>query len=242
MSVFRTSLFLILCFSFFLENASAENRHFDDIGKFAERICDRIEIHGVISREEIRAKLEGEIPGLARVLGAKISSAGEITLNDIRYEGLTIESLPAQMQDSRECKKEMVILLVKEWEKFQGQVSNRDNGQHRGNSDHQRRQGVGSALFLVDVEKVVRDFSNCQYVDIQDVKFQSGGYGGYRISGGVYVVSGKYAIKGSKGYDGEIEIKIDESGGVVSIKWRDDVNGVYRSADQKCLVGRVATP
>jgi hypothetical protein len=86
----------------------------DNISKFANQICDEIETSGSISRSDIKIKLFGKISPLSKILGVKLNANGSYRINDIKFEGLPYQFIPKQMKDSRECKKEIVFILLEE--------------------------------------------------------------------------------------------------------------------------------
>ena len=85
-----------------------------EISVFAKEICDEISTIGSIKRTEVEGKISGKLDGIAKLLGASISAEGTIKLDDINYKGIPYEKLPEQMSDSRECKKSITMMLLKE--------------------------------------------------------------------------------------------------------------------------------
>ena len=86
----------------------------NNISKFANQICDEIETNGSISRSEIKIKLSRRLSPLSKILGVRLNANGSYKINDTKFEGLPYESIPQQMKDLRECKKEIVFMLLEE--------------------------------------------------------------------------------------------------------------------------------
>ena len=99
---------------FLLASSFSNAASLSEISAFAKDICDDIRTEGKISKKEISAKLQGEIEGIAKLFGVSVSSDGKLKLNEEEYIGLPYESLPEQMSNSRECKKDISKMLIKE--------------------------------------------------------------------------------------------------------------------------------
>jgi hypothetical protein len=84
-----------------------------DISAFAAEICDSIRLEGSISRQEIETKLEGSLAGVWRLVGASGAADGAAELESFDYQGLPYDSLPSQLIDARECRKELAVLLIR---------------------------------------------------------------------------------------------------------------------------------
>jgi hypothetical protein len=97
------------------------NESLDDISRFSMQICDSIRTEGSISKKEVTGKLDGELRGIAKLLGASVAADGTIRINDITYSQLPYDAIPAQMQDARACRKEIAKLLLEERRKIEHQ-------------------------------------------------------------------------------------------------------------------------
>jgi hypothetical protein len=105
-------LFFVFAASFTSELALSES--LDDISRFSMQICDSIRTEGSISKKEITGKLDGELKGIAKLIGASVGADGTIRIDDTIYSQLPYDALPAQMQDARACRKEIAKLLIEE--------------------------------------------------------------------------------------------------------------------------------
>ena len=114
-------IIFIFIFTFNIIYAESLN----NISKFANQICDEVKPKGFINRSEIKIKLSGQISPLSKILGVKLKSDGTYKINDTKFEGLPYQSIPKQMKDSRECKKEIVFLLLEE-RKFINKIKNQN--------------------------------------------------------------------------------------------------------------------
>lgn len=85
---------------------------FDEIEKFSTAICDNIGSTGEITSTKIKATVEGNSKALSKILGVSIRADGTIEYENKQYEGLPYEDLSKQMQDSRQCKKELAFLIL----------------------------------------------------------------------------------------------------------------------------------
>ena len=90
----------------------------DDISRFSMQICDSIRTEGSISKKELTGKLDGELRGIAKLIGASVAADGTIRIDDTNYSQLPYDALPAQMQDARACRKEIAKLLLEERNKI----------------------------------------------------------------------------------------------------------------------------
>lgn len=97
----------------------------DEINKFAKDICGIVATKGHIESSEIKAAIEGKVnpKSLAKILGAQVSASGDLLFNRSSYEGLPYESLPRQMSDARQCRKEIAFMLLEERRKLKQQGS-----------------------------------------------------------------------------------------------------------------------
>ena len=64
--------------------------------------------------KKLQQRLEGEIKSLAKLIGASVAADGRIKVNNVEYKGLPYNSLPAQMQDARACRKDIATMLLEE--------------------------------------------------------------------------------------------------------------------------------
>ncbi len=85
---------------------------FNEIEKFSKAICDDISLTGEITSTKIKATVEGNSKVLSKILGVSIRADGTIEYENKQYDGLPYEDLSKQMQDSRQCKKELAFLIL----------------------------------------------------------------------------------------------------------------------------------
>lgn len=119
----RTINIIVIFIFIFGRHSQAES--LKDISNFAKEICDDIRLEGSIKKEEIVAKLTGEISGVAKLLGGSVNAEGDLVIKNTEYKGLPYETLPAQMKDTRACKKEMAKMLIEERKKIVSQPINK---------------------------------------------------------------------------------------------------------------------
>lgn len=101
---------LVLFFS--INNVYADS--LNDISKFAKEICDDIRPEGKINKSEVEAKLNGNISGIAKLIGGSLNIDGTISSGSTKYKGLPYEMLPTVMKDARECKQDIAKMLLNE--------------------------------------------------------------------------------------------------------------------------------
>lgn len=111
-------LLFLSVFPFNLVNATDS---LEEISKFSKDICDEINPKGnkKISKADIEGRLEGDMGKIAKFIGVTLEADGKITYGESNeeYEGLPLDSISEQMSDSRSCKKEISMMLIKERKK-----------------------------------------------------------------------------------------------------------------------------
>ena len=118
--------YIVLAVFFIQTITTVQAESLDKISQFAKEICDEIKQEGKtkISKKDIEGKLINKDQQVANMIGAKITG-GKITYGEANeeYEGLPLTALPEQMSDSRDCKKEMAKMLLKERKKVKKKLS-----------------------------------------------------------------------------------------------------------------------
>lgn len=102
----------ILSLSFLITTISFASSTFDEIVKFSNDICDKLDTKGTLSVTHIKAAIEGDTQKLSKVLGISIKADGNIEYTNTNFNGLPYEQLPKQMENSRQCKKELAMLIL----------------------------------------------------------------------------------------------------------------------------------
>jgi len=85
---------------------------YDEIINLSNSICDKLETKGTITVTKVKASLEGNTRKLSKILGITLNADGSIEYNNKSYDGLPYEELSKQMSDSRQCKKELAMLIL----------------------------------------------------------------------------------------------------------------------------------
>lgn len=114
-------LVAVTCFLIFIFPIHAQT--LEEIAAFAERICSDIP-EGQFSKETIEGKFKGDLPQLAKLLGASINADGSISVAGISYKGIPYDKLSANIPTLRECKLEVTRLLLEERARIARDVSN----------------------------------------------------------------------------------------------------------------------
>jgi len=92
----------------------AHGESLTDISTFAKEMCDKIRTEGKITRTEIEAKLDGEMEGVAKLLGVSVGADGKFRRDKTEYVGLPYDKLSIEMSSARECRKELAAMLINE--------------------------------------------------------------------------------------------------------------------------------
>lgn len=103
---------LILAFLLLSTNLHATS--LVEIAAFSKETCDKIKTDGKIRREQIEGSINGNISGVAKLLGASLDANGKIAIDETTYDGIPFEDIPDQLSDARSCRKEITKLLLKE--------------------------------------------------------------------------------------------------------------------------------
>ena len=104
---------------------SLQANKLNTISQFAKEICGEIETVGEISRSTIKAKISGNIKPLSKLLGIMVEADGTYILENSEHRGLPYESLPQQMANLMQCKKEIAFLLISEKDYIKESSQNR---------------------------------------------------------------------------------------------------------------------
>ena len=98
-----------------------------EIEKFASNICNEIRLQGSYSREKIEAKINGEIAGVAKLIGASVSANGKLNIHN--EKGLPYEKLAEQISSARDCRREIAKLLIDERKQIRQKKSKLDKAE-----------------------------------------------------------------------------------------------------------------
>lgn len=100
--------FILIC----LTSISYASSNYNEIINLTNNICDKIETKGTITGTKIKTSLEGNTKKLSKILGITLKADGSIEYNNKSYDGLPYEELSEQIADSRQCKKELAMLIL----------------------------------------------------------------------------------------------------------------------------------
>ncbi|MCY7297417.1 hypothetical protein [Alteromonas sp. a30] len=101
------SLFIILSFQ-------SQAQTLNEISTFAASICGKIPFSGSNKASDFKTNLKGQLnpSALKKVFGVELSAEGTYSVKGVEYEGLPFDSLPSQVNNERECKKEMALFMM----------------------------------------------------------------------------------------------------------------------------------
>jgi len=102
--------------------SSAES--LSEISDFSRAICDKISASGTINRKKIEGSINADAKSVVKLIGGSVGIDGSITVENTEYEGLPYESLPEQMIDARDCRKEVARMLITERRVIEGMAEN----------------------------------------------------------------------------------------------------------------------
>jgi hypothetical protein len=105
---------LLVIITIFLIQNYAHAESLTDISTFSKDICDEIATEGEIRRDTIEGKIGGKLSGVAKLIGASIGADGSIKIDKEKYNGIPYESLPEQLSDARDCRKQLTLIFLKE--------------------------------------------------------------------------------------------------------------------------------
>ena len=98
-----------------------------EISEFAKDICDEISVGGNINRKQIEGKIEGNVSGLAKLIGASVGVDGTLKIDDTNYTGLPYENVAEQMTGARDCRQQLATMLIDERDRISKEKINSNN-------------------------------------------------------------------------------------------------------------------
>lgn len=60
----------------------------EDISKFSEAVCDKINTEGEITRNKIEGQVEANAQGISKLLGASVGANGKVIIDNEKHKGL----------------------------------------------------------------------------------------------------------------------------------------------------------